>query len=72
MMRNIVNRKTAGTVQPELPPDNADDATVADYLGTVHSHPTWLVARWLAAFGRKDTEELLRANNKCAAPKQGG
>lgn len=47
--------------QDALPvPDAADEA---DYLGILHSHPTWMVRRWLDRFGRKETERLLRWNN---------
>jgi 16S rRNA (cytosine967-C5)-methyltransferase len=34
-----------------------------DALALQHSHPRWLVARWLARFGRDETERLLSANN---------
>jgi 16S rRNA (cytosine967-C5)-methyltransferase len=32
-------------------------------LGVVHSHPTWLVARWLRALGEESTLSLLVCNN---------
>jgi 16S rRNA (cytosine967-C5)-methyltransferase len=35
-------------------------------LAVLHSHPTWLVQRWLAAFGPARTEALLQANNMAA------
>jgi 16S rRNA (cytosine967-C5)-methyltransferase len=35
----------------------------ASYLATFHSHPVWLVERWLARFGFEETERLLAANN---------
>jgi 16S rRNA (cytosine967-C5)-methyltransferase len=38
----------------------------AERLGIVHSHPTWLVERWLKHFGEDQTVALLEANN--AAP----
>jgi 16S rRNA (cytosine967-C5)-methyltransferase len=31
-----------------------------------HSHPQWLVKRWLDYFGREETEALMRANNEIA------
>jgi 16S rRNA (cytosine967-C5)-methyltransferase len=33
-------------------------------LGVLHSHPTWMVARWLARFGEPQTTALLEANNR--------
>jgi 16S rRNA (cytosine967-C5)-methyltransferase len=38
----------------------------AEWLGVVHSHPTWLVARWLARFGEAQTIALLVANNRAS------
>ena len=36
-------------------------------LGREYSHPTWMVARWLARFGPDRTEALLRHNNARSA-----
>ncbi|HEV2422156.1 MAG TPA: 16S rRNA (cytosine(967)-C(5))-methyltransferase RsmB [Candidatus Acidoferrales bacterium] len=33
-------------------------------LGTIHSHPTWLVKRWLSKFGKQKTIALLECNNQ--------
>lgn len=38
-------------------------ADEVDALALQHSHPRWLVARWLARFGRDETVRLLIANN---------
>ena len=35
-------------------------------LAILHSHPTWLVARWLRFFGKERTMALLEANNRPA------
>jgi 16S rRNA (cytosine967-C5)-methyltransferase len=35
-----------------------------DQLAIVHSHPTWMVERWLARFGEARTINLLEANNR--------
>ncbi len=40
------------------------EAALADSLGLLHSHPTWLVERWLERFGREKTVALLEANNE--------
>src|SRR5688572_18926004 len=34
-----------------------------DALAVMHSHPRWLVARWVARWGAEETERLLVANN---------
>lgn len=34
-----------------------------DALATLHSHPRWLVARWVARWGAEETGRLLAANN---------
>ena len=34
-----------------------------DALALAHSHPRWLVARWVARWGAAETEQLLIANN---------
>ncbi len=38
----------------------------SERLGILHSHPTWMVERWIAAFGMERTEALLAANNRAA------
>jgi len=40
------------------------DFPFADRLGILHSHPTWLVERWLKNFGQESTLALLEANNR--------
>jgi 16S rRNA (cytosine967-C5)-methyltransferase len=36
----------------------------ADRLAIIHSHPTWMVERWLARLGEERTVALLDANNR--------
>jgi len=36
----------------------------AERMALAHSHPTWLVERWLARFGEVETRALLEANNR--------
>jgi 16S rRNA (cytosine967-C5)-methyltransferase len=46
---------------------NLSPATAADPLEAMaaeHSHPRWLVARWVARWGADDTRALLEANNR--------
>jgi 16S rRNA (cytosine967-C5)-methyltransferase len=35
-------------------------------LATEHSHPQWLVNKWLDYFGREETEALMKASNEAA------
>ncbi|GAC1513857.1 MAG: 16S rRNA (cytosine(967)-C(5))-methyltransferase RsmB [Gemmatimonadaceae bacterium] len=44
-----------------LDPGHPSDAI--DALALIHSHPRWLVARWVARWGVADTGRLLAANN---------
>jgi 16S rRNA (cytosine967-C5)-methyltransferase len=46
-------------VAPSLPPQ----ISPADRLGILHSHPAWLVERWLSRLGERRTVALLEANN---------
>ena len=59
VLRNFLRRedKTPAT-QP------IDDRQAA--LAAEHSHPRWLVEKWLDYFGREETEALMRANNEPA------
>lgn len=50
-----------------LPPEPLASASAeakAEALAVLHSHPTWMVHRWLATFGQGATKELLEANNR--------
>ena len=55
---NAVLRNLGGRTAP--PPLSIDPA---GHLAAMHSHPEWLVARWLARYGREDTAKLLEWNN---------
>src|SRR5688500_5864100 len=44
--------------------DAIDSSDVAGQLARRHSHPRWLVERWLAQFGADGTERLLQRNNE--------
>ncbi|MCG8403436.1 MAG: 16S rRNA (cytosine(967)-C(5))-methyltransferase RsmB [Firmicutes bacterium] len=45
-------------------PDPVKDP--AGYIALRHSHPEWIVRRWLACYGFAGTEALCRANNRPA------
>jgi 16S rRNA (cytosine967-C5)-methyltransferase len=55
---NAVLRQLATTPAPLPRPGSA-----VVRLAEQHSHPLWLVERWLARFGSEDTERLLAWNN---------
>ena len=42
------------------------DRKPADRLAIIHSHPTWMVERWLERFGEEHTIALLESNNRPA------
>ena len=44
----------------------ARDRDELAYLAVVHSHPRWLVAKFIEWFGARDAEALLAANNQAA------
>jgi 16S rRNA (cytosine967-C5)-methyltransferase len=64
---NAVLRKLA----PEAKLDGAEleallpaGASKPERLAILHSHPTWMVERWLTGFGNERTLRLLEANNR--------
>ncbi|KAI8462446.1 MAG: hypothetical protein J3K34DRAFT_527743 [Monoraphidium minutum] len=64
VLREAARRAEAGTLpDPESMPAGAGPRGAARRLGVIHSHPTWLVARWLRALGEAATLLLLAANN---------
>jgi 16S rRNA (cytosine967-C5)-methyltransferase len=56
----VLRRLAAGEVSP-LPDPESDPVRA---LSVFHSHPAWLVARWLARYGRELTAARLAANNR--------
>lgn len=40
----------------------------AEYLSLRHSHPLWLVRRWVKRYGLVETEAICRANNETVVP----
>ncbi|MCB0729429.1 MAG: 16S rRNA (cytosine(967)-C(5))-methyltransferase RsmB [Ignavibacteriae bacterium] len=57
VLRNII-RNQQGIRYPNREED------LVGYLSAFHSHPSWMVKRWINRFGEEDTEQLLVANNK--------
>ena len=60
-MRASPKAKISGEALEKLLPDGAPRA---ERLAILNSHPTWLVERWLTAFGNERTLALLEANNR--------
>ncbi|MCC7261658.1 MAG: 16S rRNA (cytosine(967)-C(5))-methyltransferase RsmB [Candidatus Latescibacteria bacterium] len=59
---NAVLRRVAATAGAPPMPDRGAD--LAGHLAVCHSHPRWLVERWLARWGADDAEALLQADNQ--------
>ena len=57
VLRNIIRSKNAIRY-----PDPGED--LLGILAAYYSHPSWMVKRYLARFGREDTEKLLAVNNE--------
>jgi 16S rRNA (cytosine967-C5)-methyltransferase len=56
ILRNVLRK------EKEIPwPDIEIDPAV--HISVCHSHPLWLVKRWIMSFGLEETLELCRANN---------
>jgi 16S rRNA (cytosine967-C5)-methyltransferase len=58
---NAVLRRLAAEDAPPLPDPEADPVLA---LSVIHSHPAWLVARWLRRYGLERTAARLAANNR--------
>jgi len=60
---NAVLRRAANEARVPAATFVAADAAIAERLGILDSHPTWMVERWLARLGEERTIALLEANN---------
>jgi len=60
---NAVLRRASNEARVPTEKFVAPDVPVAERLGILHSHPTWMVERWLARLGEQRTIALLEANN---------
>ncbi|MFO7525085.1 MAG: 16S rRNA (cytosine(967)-C(5))-methyltransferase RsmB [Ignavibacteriaceae bacterium] len=57
ILRNIIRSKNAIRY-----PDPDED--LIGYLAAYYSHPSWMVKRYVARFGREEAEKLLNTNNE--------
>jgi len=60
---NAVLRRLGRTAETADPAARTERASSAEALAEAHSHPRWLVARWLQRFGPDETVALLHWNN---------
>jgi 16S rRNA (cytosine967-C5)-methyltransferase len=64
VLRSTLRQRQALPLPPRPgEPDRARPAALA-YLGITHSHPEWLVSRWLDRHGFDATERWVRFNNE--------
>ena len=62
---NAVLRRLGTGPEPMAPVANADGGlSDAEALARRHSHPLWLVERWLGRFGPEETSRLLEWNDR--------
>ncbi|WP_110932277.1 16S rRNA (cytosine(967)-C(5))-methyltransferase RsmB [Paenibacillus bouchesdurhonensis] len=56
VLRNVLRRKDELKLPKDLSP--------ARRIALEHSHPEWLVSRWIEQYGEKTAEEICRVNNE--------
>ncbi len=61
---NAVLRKMASDAKSHAEEYLPPNISPAERLGILHSHPTWMVERWLSQMGDAATDSLLEANNR--------
>lgn len=66
VLRNTLRQKHRLPL-PAAPASADDRAAALAYLGVTHSHPDWLVARWLDRHGYDAAERWVRFNNETPA-----
>lgn len=61
---NAVLRKAESEARSPVESFLVPDLPISERLGILHSHPTWLIERWLLQMGEQRAVALLRANNQ--------
>jgi 16S rRNA (cytosine967-C5)-methyltransferase len=61
---NAVLRRAAAEASAPAAQIVPPDLPAAERLSILHSHPRWMIERWLARFGEAKTVALLEANNR--------
>lgn len=62
VLRSVLRQRHQLPLPPRPEGSQTGPAALA-YLGITHSHPEWLVARWLERYGFDATEQWVRFNN---------
>lgn len=60
----LVNGVLRGLLREGFEVTYSDKLSTAETVSLVHSHPIWLVERWISQFGLQLTEEICAANNE--------
>lgn len=60
LVNAVLRRLLREGVAPPLP----EDLPLAERVALEHSHPRWLVERWIAAYGPETATAICRANNE--------
>jgi 16S rRNA (cytosine967-C5)-methyltransferase len=60
----LVNGVLRGLLREGVTPPLPADLPVAERISLTHSHPRWLVERWIAAYGEQTAETLCAADNE--------
>jgi len=60
----LVNGVLRGLLREGFAVSLPDSLTAAERISLTQSHPLWLVERWIAEFGERQTEEICTANNE--------
>jgi 16S rRNA (cytosine967-C5)-methyltransferase len=61
LINAILRNALRGMADITVPPFETDPV---GHISVVHSHPRWLVERWIVSFGIQETFELCRADNE--------
>ena len=61
---NAVLRRAADEARVPITKFFPQTTPLGERLGILHSHPTWMVERWLKRLGEKQTIALLEVNNR--------
>ncbi|MEY8746584.1 16S rRNA (cytosine(967)-C(5))-methyltransferase RsmB [Bacillales bacterium AN1005] len=56
VLRNMIRNRDELRIPEHLP--------VAERIALEHSHPLWMVERWIAQYGEETAEDICRANNE--------